>query len=67
MSRAPYSRRTKVKLPECIDMVYALGDETKHIFPWGNYDLEVYRHFWLNLLGLNDGGWLSDRVRYLKY
>ncbi|GJV08269.1 phospholipase-like protein [Tanacetum coccineum] len=25
LSRAPYSRRTKVKLPECLDMVYALG------------------------------------------
>ncbi|GJU58453.1 retrotransposon protein, putative, ty1-copia subclass [Tanacetum coccineum] len=25
LSRAPYSRRRKVKFPECIDMVYALG------------------------------------------
>nr|GEW94208.1 hypothetical protein [Tanacetum cinerariifolium] len=29
LSKAPYSRRTKVKLPECIDIVYALGDETE--------------------------------------
>ncbi|GKA23637.1 phospholipase-like protein [Tanacetum coccineum] len=61
LSRAPYSRRTKVKLPECLDMVYALGDDTSHIFPWGNNDIFVYRSFWLNLLGLRDGGWLSDR------
>nr|GEV59713.1 hypothetical protein [Tanacetum cinerariifolium] len=61
LSRAPYSRRTKVKLPECIDTVYALGDETSHRFPWGNNDIDVYLSFWLNLLGLNDGGWLSDR------
>nr|GEX06650.1 hypothetical protein [Tanacetum cinerariifolium] len=33
LSRAPYSQRTKVKLPECIDMVYALGAETSYIFP----------------------------------
>ncbi|GJW06978.1 phospholipase-like protein [Tanacetum coccineum] len=25
LSRAPYSHRTKVNLPECLDMVYALG------------------------------------------
>ncbi|GJR94726.1 RNA-directed DNA polymerase, eukaryota, partial [Tanacetum coccineum] len=62
LSRAPYSRRTKVKLPECLDMVYALGDDTSHIFPWGNNDIFVYRSFWLNLLGLRDGGWLSDIV-----
>ncbi|GJS22328.1 transposase, MuDR, MULE transposase domain protein [Tanacetum coccineum] len=49
LSRAPYNRRTKVKFPECIDMVYALGDETSYIFPWGN------------LLGLKEGDWLSDR------
>nr|GEY11779.1 hypothetical protein [Tanacetum cinerariifolium] len=55
LSRAPYSRRTKVKLPEYIDTVYALGDETSHRFPWGNNDIGVYRSFWLNLLGLNDG------------
>ncbi|GJY71805.1 phospholipase-like protein [Tanacetum coccineum] len=61
LSRAPYSRRTKVKLPECIDMVYALGDETSYIFPLGNNDIVVYRSFWLNLLGLNEGGWLSDK------
>ncbi|GKC69030.1 phospholipase-like protein [Tanacetum coccineum] len=61
LSRAPYNRRTKVKLPECIDMVYALGDETSYIFPWGNYDIFVYRSFWLNLLGLKEGDWLSDR------
>ncbi|GKA33981.1 transposase, MuDR, MULE transposase domain protein [Tanacetum coccineum] len=60
LSRAPYSRRTKVKLPECIDTVYALGDETSHRFPWGNNDIDVYRSFWLNLLGFNDGGWLSQ-------
>ncbi|GJY32989.1 phospholipase-like protein [Tanacetum coccineum] len=58
LSRALYSRRTKVKLPECIDMVYALGNETS---PWGNNDIFVYRSFWLNLLGLKEGGWLSDR------
>nr|GEW45820.1 uncharacterized mitochondrial protein AtMg00810-like [Tanacetum cinerariifolium] len=58
---APYNRRTKVKFPECIYTVYALGDETSHRFPWGNNDIDVYRSFWLNLLGLNDGGWLSDR------
>ncbi|GJW82334.1 phospholipase-like protein [Tanacetum coccineum] len=61
LSRAPYSQRTKVKLPECIDMVYALGDETSYIFPWGNNDIVVYRSFWLNLLGLKEGGWLSDK------
>ncbi|GJS53730.1 phospholipase-like protein, partial [Tanacetum coccineum] len=61
LSRAPYSRRTKVKLPECVDKVYALGDDTSYIFPWGNYDIYVYRSFWLNLLGLKEGGWLSDR------
>ncbi|GKC82359.1 phospholipase-like protein, partial [Tanacetum coccineum] len=61
LSRAPYSRRTKVKLPECLDMVYALGDDTSHIFPWGNNDIFVYRSFWLNLLGLKEGCWLSDR------
>ncbi|GJZ39252.1 phospholipase-like protein [Tanacetum coccineum] len=66
LSRAPYSRRIKVKFPECIDMVYALGDEISYIFPWGNNDIVVYRSFWLNLLGLNEGGWLSDKVsRYL--
>nr|GEU33237.1 putative ribonuclease H-like domain-containing protein [Tanacetum cinerariifolium] len=59
-SIAPYSRRTKVKLPQCLDMVYALGDETSYIFPWGNNDIFVYRSFWLNLLGLKEGGWLSD-------
>ncbi|GJS65330.1 hypothetical protein Tco_0679894, partial [Tanacetum coccineum] len=61
LSRAPYSRRTKVKFPECLDMVYALGDDTSHIFPWGNNDIYVYRSFWLNLLCLKEGGWLSDR------
>ncbi|GKD53713.1 phospholipase-like protein [Tanacetum coccineum] len=61
LSRAPYSRRTKVILPECLDMVYALGDDTSHIFTWGNNDIFVYRSFWLNLLGLKEGGWLSDR------
>ncbi|GJX41086.1 20 kDa chaperonin, chloroplastic-like protein [Tanacetum coccineum] len=61
LSRAPYSRRTKVKLPECLDMVYALGDDTSHIFPWVNNDIFVYQSFWLNLLGLKEGGWLSDR------
>nr|GEX06022.1 hypothetical protein [Tanacetum cinerariifolium] len=60
-SRAPYSRRTKVKLPECVDMVYALSDDTSHIFPWGNNDIFVYRYFCLNLLGWKEGGWLSDR------
>ncbi|GJX92724.1 transposase, MuDR, MULE transposase domain protein [Tanacetum coccineum] len=60
LSRAPYSRRTKVKLQECLDMVYALGDDTSHIFSWGNNDIFVYRSFWLNLLGLKEGGWLSD-------
>ncbi|GKE88487.1 phospholipase-like protein [Tanacetum coccineum] len=61
LSRVPYSRRTKVKLPECVDKVYALGDDISYIFPWGNYDIYVYRSFWLNLLGLKEGGWLSDR------
>nr|GEW37707.1 hypothetical protein [Tanacetum cinerariifolium] len=42
-------------------MVYALGDETSYIFPWGNNDIFVYRSFWLNLLGLKEGVWLSDR------
>ncbi|GKE43556.1 hypothetical protein Tco_1470840 [Tanacetum coccineum] len=56
LSRAPYSRKTKVKLPECLDMVYALGDDTSHIFSWGNNDIFVYRSFWLNLLGLKEGG-----------
>nr|GFA09844.1 hypothetical protein [Tanacetum cinerariifolium] len=42
LSRAPYSRRTKVKLPECKDIVYALGDETSFIFPWGNNDIAVF-------------------------
>ncbi|GJW86656.1 phospholipase-like protein [Tanacetum coccineum] len=63
LSRAPYSRRTKVKLPECIDMVYALGGKTTHKFPWGNSKIFVDRTFWLTLLGLNEGnsGWLTDK------
>ncbi|GJZ24594.1 hypothetical protein Tco_0562053 [Tanacetum coccineum] len=45
LSRAPYIRRTKVKLPECIDMVYALGDETSYIFPLGNNDIHLDARF----------------------
>ncbi|GJZ55769.1 transposase, MuDR, MULE transposase domain protein [Tanacetum coccineum] len=35
--------------------------ETNDIFPWGNNDIVVYRSFCLNLLGLKDGGWLSEK------
>nr|GEV30879.1 phospholipase-like protein [Tanacetum cinerariifolium] len=31
-------------------------------FHEGNNEIFVYRSFWLNLLGLKEGGWLLDRV-----
>ncbi|GJU97769.1 hypothetical protein Tco_1327040 [Tanacetum coccineum] len=63
LSRALYSRRRKVKLLECIDMVYALSVENSHTFPWGHSDIIVDRTFWLTLLGVNEGhiGCLSDK------
>ncbi|GJS27998.1 putative ribonuclease H-like domain-containing protein [Tanacetum coccineum] len=51
LSRAPYSRKNKVKLPECQDIVYDLGGETTHTFTWGQDNI-VDRTFWLCLMAL---------------
>ncbi|GJW85178.1 transposase, MuDR, MULE transposase domain protein [Tanacetum coccineum] len=76
LSRPPYSRRNKVKLPKCIDQVITIADETTHLLAWGNYDIEVDRladadwaiagpYFCDFVMRESDiPGWVCNGVRY---
>nr|GFA36299.1 phospholipase-like protein [Tanacetum cinerariifolium] len=58
LSRAPYSRRTKVKLPECIDTVYALGQK--------DADWAIASSNLCSFVMCGDiPGWVCNGVRYL--
>nr|GEX08824.1 phospholipase-like protein [Tanacetum cinerariifolium] len=63
LSRAQYSRKRKVKLPDCMDKVYDLSPEATHTFPWGLCDNIIHRTFWFYLLAIGDhgSGWLTDK------
>nr|GEX07281.1 phospholipase-like protein [Tanacetum cinerariifolium] len=80
LSRAPYSRRTKVKFPECLDIVYALGLKEggwlsdRHLDAWFELmwsfrptyaDWAIAISYFCELVMRGDiPGWVCNRVTY---